>query len=126
MSKLFDQLKDAARSREEKSPGLLVDALRRQKEGATPADAPEAAITADPGQPVTPPPPPPQFLTRVSHFSGVGLALLIFIVAVLAWRSSPFNPPRKLKIDPSELRLDRTLDLDRISPKGTSPAGRPS
>ena len=39
------------------------------------------------------------------------------------WR---LNPPRKLKIDPSELRLDRSLDLQRTTPKGTSPAGRPS
>ena len=129
MSKLFDQLKDAARSREEKSPGLLADALKRQQQVQAGEVSPEPppAGPADASAPaVSPPTAPPQLLTRVSHFSGVGLAILIFVVAVLAWRSSPFNPPRKLKIDPSELKLDRTLDLGRVSPKGTSPAGRPS
>ena len=132
MSKLFDQLKDAARSREEKSPGLLADALRRQQEAA--ASAPDPVAT--PGPLVAPVPvvtpagikpgAGSQLPTCLSQFSGIGLALLIFLVAVLAWRSSPFTPPRKLKIDPSELRLDRTLDLQRLSPKGTSPPGRPS
>jgi hypothetical protein len=125
LSKLFDQLKDAARSREEKSPGLLADALKKQQQNRT------GEVSSKPA-PVEPPTvadsavSPPQLLTRVSHFSGVGLAVLIFLVAVLAWRASPFNPPRKLKIDPAELKLDRTLDLGRISPKGTSPGGRPS
>ena len=129
LSKLFDQLKDAARSREEKSPGLLADALKRQHqnqagEAGSLAEAEGNAAAAAPA--VSPPAPSPPLLTRISHFSGVGLAILIFLVAVLAWRSSPFTPPRKLRIDPSELKLDRTLDLGRLSPKGTSPAGRPS
>ena len=129
MSKLFEQLKDAARSREEKSPGLLADALKRQQEnqgGGVGAELPPVApaTVTDPhgNQPVA----APQFLTRVSHFSGVGLAVLIFLVAVLAWRSAPFTPPHRLKIDPSELKLDRSIDLGRVSPKGTSPTGRPS
>ena len=124
MSKLFDQLKDAARSREEKSPGLLVGALKRQQEAAAAPVAAEPIAAADPiavSEPKSGAESP-----LISQFSGVGLAILIFFVAVLAWRSSPFTPPRKLKIDPSELRLDRTLDLQRVSPKGTSPAGRPS
>ena len=123
MSKLFDQLKDAARSREEKSPGLLVDALKRQQEGVAPAPdavapAPDAVAPAQAGAQSPP--------SRISSFSGVGLAILIFAVAVLAWRAAPWVPPKKLKIDPSELRLDRSLDLQRTTPKGTSPAGRPS
>jgi hypothetical protein len=129
LSKLFDQLKDAARSREEKSPGLLADALKRQQQNRTGEASSEPTPVAPPtvaDSAVSPPAASPQLLTRVSHFSGVGLAILIFLVAVLAWRASPFNPPRKLRIDPSELKLDRTLDLGRISPKGTSPGGRPS
>ena len=128
MSKLFDQLKVAARSREENSPGLLAGALKRQQQneaGEVPAE-PLPAAPAATDRAVVSSAASPQLLTRVSHFSGVGLAILIFLVAVLAWRSSPFNPPRKLRIDPSELKLDRTLDLGRVSPKGTSPAGRPS
>jgi hypothetical protein len=131
LSKLFDQLKDAARSREEKSPGILADALKRQHQrqageaGPPFAPAEATAAIADPAR-AQATPEPPQLLTRLSHLSGVGLAILIFLVAVLAWRSAPFTPPRKLKIDPSELKLDRNLDPGRISPKGTSPAGRPS
>ena len=129
MSKLFDQLKDAARSREEKSPGLLVDALKRQQEGAAgPAEPAEALVT--PGAPEAQRPgaqsPTAPATPRFSSFSGVALAILIFAVAVLAWRSAPWVPPKKHKIDPSELRLDRSLDLQRTTPKGTSPAGRPS
>jgi hypothetical protein len=129
LSKLFDQLKDAARSREEKSPGLLAGALKRQQEnqaGGVPAEPPPVAAATVADRAASPPVAAPHLLTRVSHFSGVGLAMLIFLVAVLAWRSSPFNPPHKLKIDPSVLKLDRTLDLGRVSPKGTSPGGRPS
>ena len=125
MSKLFDQLKDAARSREEKSPGLLVDALKRQQQGAAgPAEA-EAVAPAEP-EAVAPAQAGAQSPPRISSFSGVALAILIFAVAVLAWRSAPWMPPKKHKIDPSELRLDRSLDLQRTTPKGTSPAGRPS
>jgi hypothetical protein len=135
LSKLFDQLKGAARSREEKSPGLLVDALKRQQEGA--AGPPEAVAPAQAGAqsavptPVTPGAPEAQRTggespSRISSISGIGLAILIFAVAVVAWRSAPWVPPKKLKIDPSELRLDRSLDLQRTTPKGTSPAGRPS
>ena len=115
MSKLFDQLKDAARSREEKSPGLLADALQRQKsapvEAAAPAPAAVPAATSS---------------TRITSYSGIGLAVVIFAVAVFAWHSAPFRAPQKLRIDPSGLKLDRTLDLQRTTPKGTSPAGRPS
>ena len=119
MSKLFDQLKDAARSREEKSPGLLVDALKRQQQGdpvtpGTPvaqAQSPEAEAPAP---------------DRISSYSGVGLAIVIFLVAVLAWRSAPWSPPKKHRIDPSELKLDRSLDPQRIPSRGTSPARTPS
>ena len=123
MSKLFDQLKDAARSREEKSPGLLADALQRQK------SAPEASA-ADPAPSPAPPESPHPAGTaaprRISSYSGIGLAVLIFAIAVFAWHSAPFRAPQKLRIDPSDLKLDRTLDLERTMPKGTSPAGRPS
>ena len=131
MSKLFDQLKDAARSREEKSPGLLADALKRQQEAApqavSAAPSPESVAVAAPNRSPSPPPSG----TRISSYSGVGLAVLIFTVAVLAWRATPWIPPRMLKIDPSELRLDRTLDLqrpgaERPASKGTSSPGQPS
>jgi hypothetical protein len=120
VSKLFDQLKDAARSREEKSPGLLADALKRQQENAAGAEAvtPEAVA---PGAPQEQRPG-----TQFSRFSGVGLAIIIFAVAVLALRSAPWTPPRKHKIDPSELKLDRSLDLQRAPSKGTSTGARPS
>ena len=121
MSKLFDQLKDAARSREEKpSPGLLIGAL--QKHHAPPAAAGEPVTPAAPQAEPRPAPSP----TRISSYSGIGLAVLIFLVAILAWHSAPFRPPAKLRIDPAGLKLDRSLDVDRITPKGTSPAGRPS
>jgi len=116
LSKLFDQLKDAARSREEKSPGLLVDALKRQQEGGP-------VTPGAPTEPVTPAAPSP---TRISSYSGIGLAIIIFLVAVLAWRSAPWSPPKKHRIDPSELKLDRSFDSQRIPSRGTSPPGRPS
>ena len=148
MSKLFDQLKDAARNREEKSPGLLVDALRRQQEASAAGEAAtgEPVPPVDSGGPVTPGAPqeqragaqpaaplvtpakagPQASASRFSQYSGVGLAIIIFAVAVLAWRAAPWSPPLKHRIDPSELRLDRTLDLQRAPSKGTSPAERPS
>ena len=124
MSKLFDQLKDAARSREEKSPGLLVDALRRQQEGGP-------VTPGAPAEPVTPGAPEAQrpgaqVPSRISSYSGIGLAIVIFLVAVLAWRSAPWSPPKKHRIDPSELKLDRSFDSQRIPSRGTSPPGRPS
>jgi hypothetical protein len=54
---------------------------------------------------------------RISSYSGVGLAIVIFLVAVLAWRSAPWSPPKKLKIDPSELKLDRTSTSKGIPPR---------
>ena len=133
MSKLFDQLKDAARSREEKSPGLLADALKRQQENAvagqpaaTSAEGVTPAKAGAPSSPAAESTAAPFPGTRISRYSGVGLAIIIFAVAVLAWRSAPWTPPRKYKIDPSELKLDRTLDLQRAPSKGTSPGGAPS
>ena len=125
LSKLFDQLKDAARSREEKSPGLLAEALRKRQasaaapEGRAPIDE---ALAPRPAEAHRDPPP-----TRISSYSGVGLAVLIFAIAVLAWHNVPFRAPvQRMKIDPAELKLDRSLDTERITPKGTSPTGRPS
>ena len=124
MSKLFEQLKDAARSREEKSPGLLADALKRQQENAAVTPAQAGGQSAEP---VTPAQAAPHFpSTRISQYSGVGLAIIIFAVAVLAWRAAPWTPPRKFKIDPAGLKLDRTLDLQRVPSKGTSPGRAPS
>jgi hypothetical protein len=124
LSKLFDQLKDAARSRGEKSPGILVDALRRQQDGAS-ADVEPVAPAPDNGARGQAPSGAQSPKSPVS-LSGIGLAVVIFLVAVLAWRSTPFTPPRKHKIDPTELKLDRSFDPQRVSPKGTSPAGTPS
>jgi hypothetical protein len=133
LSKLFDQLKDAARSREESSPGLLANALKRQQENAaavSPAQAgaqsPELVSPAQAGAQSAPWPAAPSPDTRISRYSGVGLAIIIFAVAVLAWRSAPWTPPRKHKIDPASLKLDRALDLQRVPSKGTSPGGTPS
>jgi hypothetical protein len=44
----------------------------------------------------------------------------------LAWNAAPWRAPQKLKIDPAELKLDRSLDLQRPSPKGTTSPSRPS
>jgi hypothetical protein len=123
LSKLFDQLKDAARSREGQSPGLLANALQRQKagqdaSGTTPVEAASAPESPAASGGTTP--------SRITSYSGIGLAVLIFAVAVFAWHSAPFRAPQKLRIDPSGLKLDRSLDLDRTTPKGTSPPGRPS
>ena len=79
---------------------------------ATPADTAPAAQAA-PAKAAAPASP-----SRLANFSGVGLAILIFLFVILAWRSAPFTPPPRHKIDPSELKLDRSLDLQRVSPKG--------
>ena len=119
LSKLFDQLKNAARTREEKSPGLLLEALQKSQQGiVAPAQA-----DAQSAQPVAPAQAGAQ---SPRSYSGIALAILIFVVAVLAWHSQPWRAPQKLKIDPSELKLDRTLDLHRLPSEGTSPPGRPS
>ena len=145
MSKLFDQLKDAARERE---GGILLDALAR-KQAANPAQAelplPEAAAarlpqdvpplglqTAAPAGPETPSPKPPTVpagsppLSDKSPLVGVGLAAAIFAVAVVAWHAAPWRPPQKVRIQPETLKLDRKLDLDRAPPKGTTAPSRPS
>ena len=126
MSKLFDQLKDAARSREQ-SPGLLLGALQRSQE----RDPTTAADTVAPGQagahssgapaPVAVGPvAPPQSGAR-SSYAGIGLAAVILTVTWLAWNAAPWRAPQRVKIDPTTLKLDRSFQIDRPSPKGTTP-----
>jgi hypothetical protein len=113
LSKLFDQLKNAARSREKRSPGVLLEALQNSQQPV----APDATTSQQPG---------PQSSHAQSSYAGIALAVLIFAVAVLAWNAAPWRAPLKHKIDPSGLKLDRSLDLQRAPSKGTSPPGRPS
>ena len=130
MSKLFDQLKNAARSREEvPSSGILIDALNRQQRAAAPSVEPGPAASStgsEPAAAATPGEATRARSLRGASYSGIALAAIIFVVVVFAWHSAPFRVPPKLRIDPSGLKLDRSLDLQRTTPKGTSPAGRPS
>jgi hypothetical protein len=144
LSKLFDQLKKAARTREEKSPGLLLEALKATSEAGQarpPADvAPASAGAQSPivasAQPVTPGAASPNPVTpgaalpqrpgAQSPYAGIIIAAAILGIVVLAWNAAPFRAPAKVKIDPSGLKLERSLDLKRPSSKGTSPPARPS
>ena len=149
MSKLFDQLKDAARSRD-KSPGLLLEALEKShgRDAATAPDDPVApasgsAARAQAGAQsaeIGPRPsaaiaaagatsadvPPAQAAAGETSapstsYAGIALAAAILAVAWLAWNAAPWRAPQKLKIDPATLKLDRSFQLDRPSAKGTSP-----
>ena len=138
MSKLFDQLKDAARERE---GGILMDALAR-KQAANSAQAelplPQAAaarLARDEPLPAFESPPPanpeeqaarPPPVSSRSPLVGIGLAAAIFAVAVVAWHAAPWRAPQKVRIEPETLKLDRKLDLDRTPPKGTTAPSRPS
>jgi hypothetical protein len=135
LSKLFDQLKNAARGREERSPGLLLEALQKAKAssptGANPPtgdDTParpgaQAELPLAPDAPATTHPSP---TTAVNSYVGIALAAGIFTAVVIAWNAAPWRAPQKIKIDPTELKLDRTLDLQRPSPKGTTSPSSPS
>jgi len=134
LSKLFDQLKKAAGSREQKSPGLLLDALQKAQSrvdadrGVVPTAivAPPATPGAAPPEPVTPGAATPQRPGAQSTYAGAIVAAAILGVVVLAWNAAPFRVPAKVKIDPSGLKLERNLDLKRPSSEGTSPPARPS
>ena len=132
MSKLFDQLKDATRNREEKSPGILLEALQRSQTrdpNTAGETAPVAAPAAAPTDPVAPAPSsvaPTQAGAPSSSYAGIALAAIILAVAWLAWNATPWRAPQKVKIDPATLKLDRSFQLDRPSPKGTSTPSRPS
>ena len=122
MSKLFDQLKNAARNREEKSPGLLLEALKSTS--AAGPDRPTAGVapvSAGAQSPIVAPPP-----AKPSPYAGVIVAAAILGVVFLAWNASPWRAPARVKIDPSGLKLERNLDLKRPSSEGTSPPARPS
>ena len=103
MSKLFDQLKNASRNREEKSPGLLLEALQRsqQRDPNTAAD-PVAPAKAGAQSP--------------APYAGIALATAIPATAWLVWSAAPWRAPEKARIDPSALKLDRTFRPDRPSP----------
>ena len=125
MSKLFDQLKDAARSREEKSPGLLLEALQRSQD-RDPNTAAETAPVAPAGDPVAPGQASAQ--SPRTSYAGIALAALILAVAWLAWNATPWRPPQKLRIDPATLKLDRSFQVDRPSPtprRGPEGTSRP-
>jgi hypothetical protein len=137
LSKLFDQLKKAARSRRDRSPGLLLEALQKAQEtrdgpvapasAAAPesSSAPSFAAPDRAGAPAAVSAPAAPFASR-SSYSGILLALAIFLVVVAAWYSTPWRAPAKVKIDPTDLKLDRSLDLQRQPSKGTSSPVRPS
>ena len=94
-----------------------VDAL------ATPAEPSPQSLGASPGTPAVEAAPR---AASGSPLRGIALAAAIFGIAVLAWHSTPWRAPQKMKIDPESLKLDRSLDLDRPSPKGTTSPSRPS
>ena len=137
MSKLFDQLKDATRNREEKSPGLLLEALQRSQTRdpntaaeTAPADsiapAKAGAQSAENGpRPGAPTVAAGATSAPSSSYAGIILAAIILAVAWLAWNAAPWRPPHKVKIDPAALKLDRNFQPDRPSAKGTTaPAPR--
>jgi hypothetical protein len=134
LSKLFDQLKNAARGREERSPGILLEALQRAKSSSpagpdrpTADDAPapveaqsEPTLAGEsPAEAAAPP-------AATGSYAGITLAVAIFVAVVLAWNAAPWRAPQKTKIDPTELKLDRHLDLQRPPPRGTTSSPRPS
>jgi hypothetical protein len=123
LSKLFDQLKNAARDREQRSPGLLIEALQRKAPPAAEPDRPTAdeapAQSGDEPAPASVAPANPAF-------AGIALAIAIFAAVVVAWNAAPWRAPQKIRIEPTELKLDRNLDLQRRSPKGTTSPSRPS
>jgi len=120
LSKLFDQLKKAARSRRDRSPGLLLEALQKAQDRRDGPVAPEPVVTpAETSAPAA-------FPASRSSYSGFLLALAIFLVVLAAWYSSPWRAPQKIKIDPTDLKLDRSLDLQRQPSRGTSSPARPS
>ena len=128
MSKLFDQLKKAARTREEKSPGLLLEALKATS-GAGP-DRPTADVAPELAGTQSPAATPQQTGAQSSHkpypYAGIVVAAAILAVVVIAWNANPWRAPARVKIDPSGLKLERSLDLKRPSSEGTSPPARPS
>ena len=138
MSKLFDQLKKAARGRRDRSPGLLLEALQKAQERRGDAPAAPASVVA-PDSPAARSPvvaqpagtsaaasAPAASLASRSSYSGILLAVAIFLVVLVAWHSAPWRAPAKVKIDPTELKLDRSFDLQRQPSKGTSSQARPS
>ena len=46
--------------------------------------------------------------------AAAGLAALIFLAVVLAWRAAPWKAPAKQRIDPAALKLDPYLDITRL------------
>jgi len=141
LSKLFDQLKEAARERE---GGILLDALaRKQKAPGSAAQAelplPQAAaerLREAPEPPAGEPAaagrgPASAMASRPvapsrSSLAGIALAVAIFALVFFAWEAAPWRAPQKLRIEPESLKLDRTLDLQRAPSKGTTAPSRPS
>ena len=112
MSKLFDQLKDAARSREAQPPsseqgGLLGEALRKSR------SHPRRRVPNDQRVPNDPPPPPPRLPNLRSPAIALALAGVIFLFVTLSWYSNPWSAPPKKAWPGSGLKLDTKLDLKR-------------
>lgn len=117
MSKLFDQLKGAARDRE---GGLLLAALAKAQQRKDGTSSPPATATAAPAKAGAK-------STASSHtpYAGIAVALAIFAIVILAWHSAPWRAPDRRKIDPATLKLDRNFDPER-KPQGTPAPSRPS
>src|SRR5690242_10404086 len=89
---------------------------------SVPGDAPGPSASADPlvGPAAHPSSEQSSAAASRSSYAGIALAAAIFAVVVIAWNAAPWRAPQKIKIDPTDLKLDRSLDLQRPSPKGTT------
>jgi hypothetical protein len=128
LSKLLDQLKDATRTREEKSPGILLEALQRSQTRdpntaaeTAPVPAPAPAGAPSPAAPAPNSVAPEPAGAQSSPYAGIVLAAAILAGAWLAWNAAPWSAPQKVRIDASTLKLDRSFQIDRPSAKGTTP-----
>lgn len=103
---------------------LLLDALRKAQDVRDDA----RGTPVGERQPLPPPPPPaptPPPKPWRSPLFALGLAVAIFLGAVSAWHSQPWRAPHKAKIDPSQLKLDPRLDLDRRALPASPRPGTP-
>jgi hypothetical protein len=117
LSKLYDQLKQAARQRgEEPEAGLLAQALQARRDAQSGPLDPAAMAPAQPAAAPQQAAPPPR---RRFPRAPVLLTVAIFIAVLMAWRAAPWHAPAKLRIDPAALKLDSRLDDTRVRKTNT-------